>query len=98
MTVSTPQLETAEIVTVYRPLPDEQFVMRLKMPTLSPPAVAVGELTVGVVTIAHPVEPPPPGLPRCANNGSATNTKHTSTNVGLTKQFFMLPPRLIELS
>jgi len=97
-TVSAPQLETAEIVTVYRPLPDEQFVIRLKIPTLSPPAVAVDELTVGVVTIAHPVEPPLPlpPLPRCANKGRATNTRHTRTNVGLIKQFFILPPRLIE--
>jgi len=100
ITVSTPQLETAEIVTVYRPLPDEQFVMRLKMPTLSPPAVAVDELTVGVVTMAHAVEPPPPlpPLPRWANKGRATNTRHTRTNIGLTKQFFILPPRRIELS
>jgi hypothetical protein len=96
ITVSTPQLDTAEIVTVYLPFPDEQFVMRLKIPTLSPPAVAVGELTVGVVTIAHPVEPPPPPLPRCANKGSATNTRHTRTNVGLTRQFFIHPPRLID--
>jgi hypothetical protein len=75
-----------------------QFVMRLKIPTLSPPAVAIDELTVGVVTIAHPVEPPPPPpppFPLCANKGSASNTRHTNTNVGLTKRFFILPPRLI---
>jgi len=94
-TVSAPQLETAEIVTVYRPLPDEQLVIRLKIPTLSPPAVAVDELTVGVATMAHAVEPPPP-LPRCANKGSASNTTHTNPNVGLHTQFFILPPRLIE--
>jgi len=102
MIVSSPQLDTAEMVTVYLPLPVEQFVTRLKMPMLSPPAVAVDVLKSGVVIRAHPVELPPPPpplppLPRCANKGRASNARQTNTNVGLIK-FFMLPPRRIELS
>jgi hypothetical protein len=62
--VSSPQLETAEIVTVYRALPLEQFVTLLKMPMLSPPAIAVDVLSVGGEINAQPVEPPlPPVLP-----------------------------------
>ena len=89
------------MVTVYRPFPLEQFVTLLKMPMLSPPAIAVDVLTVGGEMMAQPVEPPPPPpplppLPRCANRGRAANTRQTNTNVGLIKPFFMLPPRLIE--
>jgi hypothetical protein len=91
------------MVTVYRPLPLEQFVTLLKMPILSPPAIAVDVLTVGGEIKAQAVEPLPPPpplppLPRCANRGRASNTRQTNTNVGLITQFFMRPPRLIELS
>jgi hypothetical protein len=100
--VSSPQLETAEMVTVYRAFPLEQFVTLLKIPMLSPPAIAVDVLTVGGEMMAQPVEPPPPppppGLLRCAHNGRASNTIQTNTNMGLVKCFFIGPPRLIELS
>jgi hypothetical protein len=66
ITVSSPQLETAETVTVYLFLPLEQFPTLLKTPTLMP-AEAVTVLRMGVATTAQPelpVEPPPPpGLP-----------------------------------
>lgn len=95
-TVSWPQLETAEPVTVYFFFPVAQFVTLSKTPTDELAAVVVVVvLKRGVSTSAQPepVDPPPPPPPlRCANNGSATNTKQTNTNVGLTKQFFMLPP------
>jgi hypothetical protein len=99
-THSWPQLETAEPVTVYLFFPVEQFVTLSKTPTDEfGSAVVVGVLKRGVSTIAQPVDPPPPpGLPRCANNGRATNTMQTNPNVGLTKHFFIGPPRLIELS
>jgi len=61
-TVSSPQLETAETVTVYLPLPDAQLVMRLKTPTLTP-GDAVVVLNTGVATTAQAVEPPPPPPP-----------------------------------
>ena len=62
MIVSSPQLDTADTVTVYLPLPDEQLVMRLKTPTLVP-GDAVVVLSTGVATTAHAVEPPPPPPP-----------------------------------
>ena len=62
--VSSPQLETCEMVTVYLTLPLEQLVTLLKTPTFIP-GEAVVVLSVGVVTTAQPdvLPPPPPGFP-----------------------------------
>ena len=79
--VSSPQLETAETVTVYLALPLEQLVILLKTPTLIP-GEAVDVLNCGVVTTAQPVEPPPllppVGFPFCADNGIDRNAKQTT--------------------
>jgi hypothetical protein len=65
-TVSIEQLDTDETITVYRFFPPEQLPTRLKTPTLEPGSAVVA-LKTGVVTWAHPVDPPllppPPGLP-----------------------------------
>jgi hypothetical protein len=100
ITVSSPQLEIAETVTVYLPFPVEQFETRLKTPMLSPGDAVVG-LKVGVVTIAQAVEPPPPPLPplpRCPNKGAASKPRHTHSNANFNKRIFIDPPARIELS
>jgi hypothetical protein len=96
--VSSPQLDTADTVTVYLPLPDEQLVIRLKIPTVVP-GDAVAVLNTGVATTAHPVEPPPPPpplppLPRCPNSGIATSATNAKTNTHLVTHFFIYNPQL----
>ena len=100
-TVSLPQLETVEPVIVYLFFPDEQFVTLTKTPTPAPASVVVVVvLNLGVSTIAHPVDPPPPlpPLPRWANNDIDMSARHTNTKATLIKQFFILPPQLNEVS
>ena len=94
MIVSSPQLETADTVTVYLPLPDEQFVIRLKTPTLVP-GDAVVVLKIGVATTAHAVEPPPPPPPplRWPNSGIDTNATNTNTNTNLITNFLINTPK-----
>jgi len=78
--VSSPQLDTADTVTVYLTFPVEQLVILLKTPTLIPGA-AVGVLNCGVVAIAQALEPPPPpavGFPFCADNGIDRSVKQTT--------------------
>lgn len=92
--VSSPQLETAEIVTVYRALPEEQFVILLKMPT-SPPGAAVALLRVGVTTLAQAEEvvppPPPPGFPFCANEEKDRSATHIIAISVLIKYVLIIP-------
>ena len=78
-TVSSPQLDTADTVTVYLAFPVEQLVILLKTPTLIPGA-AVDVLNWGVVAIAQALEPPPPpaGFPFCADIGTDRSVKQTS--------------------
>jgi hypothetical protein len=78
--VSSPQLDTADTVTVYLAFPVEQLVILLKTPTLIPGA-AVGVLNWGVVAIAQPlaVPPlPPVGFPFCADSGADRSVKKTT--------------------
>ena len=80
ITVSSPQLDTADTVTVYLAFPVEQLVILLKTPTLIP-GVAVEVLNWGVVAIAQALElppPPPDGLPLCADNGIDRSVKQTT--------------------
>ena len=81
ITVSSPQLETADTVTVYLALPLEQLVILLKTPTLIP-GDAVEVLNCGVVAVAQAVEPPPPlppvGFALCADNGIDRSVKQTT--------------------
>jgi hypothetical protein len=81
ITVSSPQLETADTVTVYLALPLEQLVILLKTPTLIPGA-AVDVLNCGVVAVAQAVEPPPlpppVGFALCADNGTDRSVKQTT--------------------
>jgi hypothetical protein len=100
MIVSSPQLETADTVTVYLPFPDEQLVMRLKTPTLVP-CDAVVVLSTGVATTAHAVEPPPPPvpppppppLPRWPNSGIDTSATNTNRNTDLITNFLINTPK-----
>jgi hypothetical protein len=87
MIVSSPQLETAETVTVYRCLPLAQLPILPKTPTFSP-GDAVTVLSDGVATTAQPeppLVPPPPGLPFCAAIGIDNRVKQTSVNTPFIK-------------
>ena len=79
ITVSSPQLEIADTVTVYLTFPEEQLVILLNTPTLIP-GVAVDVLNCGVVAIAQALEPPPPpdGFPFCADTGIDRSVKQTT--------------------
>ena len=79
ITVSSPQLETADTVTVYLAFPEEQLVILLKTPTLIPGA-AVDVLNCGVVAIAQALEPPPPpaGFALCADTVIDRSVKQTT--------------------
>jgi hypothetical protein len=85
MIVSAPQLDTAEMVTVYLCFPLAQLPTLPKTPTFSP-ADAVRVLSVGVATTAQPEPPPPPaGLPFCAANGMDDRVKQTSARTPFMK-------------
>jgi hypothetical protein len=78
--VSSPQLETADTVTVYLAFPEEQLVILLKTPTLIPGA-AVDVLNCGVVAIAQALEPPlppPVGFALCADSGIDKSVEQTT--------------------
>jgi len=91
MTVSCPQLDIADKVTVYLCLPLEQLPILSKTPTLIP-ADAVEVLNIGVSTMAQPEPPvdPPPPLPfSWPNNGIDTSVRHVSAKTLLIKQFLI---------
>jgi len=91
--VSSPQLETADTVTVYLAFPEEQLVILLKTPTLIPGA-AVDVLNCGVVAIAQALEPPlppPVGFALCADSGIDKSVEQTTAKTTRFIEILIIP-------